>query len=163
MVSCKVAMKRLQKFMKKNPVVCVFLILVTICFVYMFVKTFIVKEHFNIPGLDNQRGGEEQFKGGQVPTFYFFNVDWCGHCKRAKPEWSKFQELLDDKNQAEFNGKKVQLRSVNCEGSEEEQALAKEYGVEGFPTFILQKGDEKINYDGPRTFDAMKQWLAETN
>ncbi len=163
MVSCQAAMKRMQKFMKKNPVVGVFLVFVVFCFVYMFVKTFIVKEHFNIPGLENQRGGEEQFNGGKVPTFYFFNVDWCGHCKRAKPEWDKFASLLDKSNQAEFNGKKVELRSVNCEGSEEEQALGKEYGVEGFPTFILQKGNQKIDYDGPRTFEDMKEWLEKNN
>ena len=36
--------------------------------------------------------GREGFGNGTTPAFSLYHVDWCGHCKRAKPEFKK----LDD-------------------------------------------------------------------
>ena len=74
------------------------------------------------------------------PTLYFFFVDWCGYCKKAKP---KVDEMENNKAITD----KVNIKRINCEGSDEEKELAKEYNVNGYPTFKFKdkQGEELPN------------------
>ena len=74
------------------------------------------------------------------PTLYFFYVDWCGFCKKAKPVISELE------NNSEVTDK-VNIVMVNCEGSDEEKALAKENGVNAYPTIILHNGSEPTPFE----------------
>lgn len=83
------------------------------------------------------------------PTLYFFYADWCGYCKKAKP---KVTEMENDS--AVTN--KVNIKRVNCsdDATEEEKKLAKEYNVDGYPTFKFKgKPNEELtnNIDSLRT------------
>ena len=68
-----------------------------------------------------------------------FYADWCGHCKKMKPEWDKFK-----------NGK----YGSNCkeyESSELTSEMSEKYNIQGYPTILLLKEDEVIQkYDGGR-------------
>ena len=64
------------------------------------------------------------------PTVYFFYVDWCPHCKTAKPKVQEFKS----------NNSHVNVKEVNCE---KEKELAKKFNVRAYPTVYLVKGEEK--------------------
>lgn len=76
-------------------------------------------------------------KEGDRPFLLLFSVDWCGYCQRLKRHFldvSPFEDLAAD-----------YLRVVvNPELGEAERAVAKTYGVAGYPTFlVLFPGQEK--------------------
>lgn len=95
-----------------------------------------------------QKGKLELFAG--EAKLYFFYADWCGYCKKFKPEWEKLK--------AESN-LGVQLEEVDC--SNEAPALAKEYNVSGFPTLILVNGSNKVTYEGERSANAIISFIKD--
>tara|TARA_B100001057_G_C22659055_1_gene875214 strand:- start:469 stop:927 length:459 start_codon:yes stop_codon:yes gene_type:complete len=58
------------------------------------------------------------------PTLYFFYVDWCPHCTRARPEIEKVKR----------NNNRVIVVMVNCD---EEKQLARQHNVRAYPTLKL--------------------------
>jgi protein disulfide-isomerase A6 len=88
-----------------------------------------------------------------------YGVDWCGHCKRAKPE---FQKLKD--HYAVDGFKRVQVKSVDCEDPHGGKDEAQMMGVRSFPTMYLHptgtpEPAKAIPYRGPRTYSAMKAFV----
>jgi thiol-disulfide isomerase/thioredoxin len=74
----------------------------------------------------------------EKPTLYFFYADWCGYCKKAKPKVTEME------NNSEITNK-VNIKRINCQGTDEEKALAEEYNVGGYPTFKFKgKPDEEL-------------------
>ena len=86
-------------------------------------------------------------------VFRMFYVDWCGYCKQAKPA---FQPMVGT---SKINNKPVEIVMVNAD---ENPHLAQQFGVRGFPTFILtnSKG-QHIKYEGERVAPAFKVFLEQ--
>ena len=93
-------------------------------------------------------GKLELFSGGS--KLYFFFADWCGYCKKFKPEWQKLTNMSD---------LGVQFEEVDCTDSKNVPALAKEYNVSGFPTLILANGGKNTTYEGERTANAIVSFI----
>jgi thiol-disulfide isomerase/thioredoxin len=94
---------------------------------YMIIKRVFFKEGFQ----DASTGA----------TLMFFSADWCPHCKKAKPEWEAAKSKMDGTS---VNGTNVVFKEVDCTAKpppKETQDLMKKYGVEGFPTIVLVKGE----------------------
>ena len=68
------------------------------------------------------------------PTIYFFYVNWCPHCKTAKPKIKEFKSKNPN----------VNVKEVDCDKDKE---LAKKFNVKAFPTVYLVKGEEKTELD----------------
>lgn len=89
------------------------------------------------------------------PEFVFYYANWCGHCKRTKPEWEKFVTNTSMPN--------VQVSSVDCvEHKEEASAM----GVQSFPTFFYFPNgrldpQSKVPYSGGRTMQAWEDFLKQ--
>jgi thiol-disulfide isomerase/thioredoxin len=64
-------------------------------------------------------------------TVYFFYTDWCGHSKKAKPEWEALMATLP----ATYGSTKVVGKAVNCE---EDVMTCTAYGVDSYPTIKLE-------------------------
>jgi thiol-disulfide isomerase/thioredoxin len=99
-----------------------------------------------------QNGKLELFSG--EAKLYFFFADWCGYCKKFKPEWEKL------KNESNLG---VKLEEVDCSDSNNTPSLAKEYEVGGFPTLILVNGGNKVTYEGERTKDAIVSFIKDNH
>lgn len=85
--------------------------------------------------------------------FRMFYVDWCGYCKQAKPQ---FEPMLGT---AKINNRPVQIVMVNAD---EQPQLAQQFGVRGFPTFVLTNSNgESVNYNGERLTPAFRAFLEE--
>lgn len=80
-------------------------------------------------------------------TFMFFYADWCGHCKRTKPEWTSFTQSAA----TQVPG----IKAVAMQDTQSRDVMAK-FGVKGFPTLVLvdAKGG-RHDFTGPRTAAAM--------
>jgi thiol-disulfide isomerase/thioredoxin len=92
----------------------------------------------------------EGFRSGAV--FTMFGVDWCPHCVKAKPLFESLGPTVT------IGGHAVTLRYIN---PEEQKDAAKDYVIEGYPTFYFENGNTKVKYSGPRTAAGFQEFLQQ--
>ena len=106
-----------------------------------------------IPGAKKPSGGGE----GDPAELLFFCVKWCPHCKKAEPEWNKLVSKFENKK---INKSKVFFKKIDCE---DDEALADEYKVEGYPTIKLLvndgDGERIIEYNAKPNADTLEEFL----
>ena len=96
-------------------------------------------------------------QNGKEAELLLFYVDWCPHCKTAKPAWNDVKSEYENKT---INGYKVIFTELNCtEESAEVEQMMNKYSVEGFPTIKLLKDGQVIEYDAKPTKDTLTQFL----
>ena len=119
-------------------------------FTYMAPK---LKPAFNAN--EEKRNGDDN--GNKTAEMLLFYVDWCPHCKTAKPAWNDLKSEYENRT---INGYKVIFTEVNCttESAEVEQMMNK-YKIDGFPTIKLLKDGQIIEYDAKPTKETMEQFL----
>ena len=103
---------------------------------------------------EQNKGSTQNSKEAELLLFY---VDWCPHCKTAKPVWNDMRSEYENKT---INGYKVIFTEVNCteETAEVEQMMNK-YNIEGFPTIKLLKDGQVIEYDAKPSKETLSQFL----
>lgn len=74
---------------------------------------------------------------------------WCGHSKRAMPDFDKVANEIDGSTMGNHNVSVVKHDADTSEG----KAFAKEHGVRGFPTHFLIVEGKKIESGVGRTYD----------
>ena len=94
-------------------------------------------------------------KNAEIILFY---VDWCPHCKTAKPEWDATKAQYDGTTK---NGYKIVFTEINCtnENAQNEQMI-KQYKVEGYPTIKLLKDGKVIDFDAKPTQNSLGQLIS---
>ena len=104
------------------------------------------KGSFEIEAFDNNLTGN--------PVLVMYYADWCGHCKNAKPHFTKLIE--------EYKGK-VKCMMINAESADPEIAkLVKSQDIKGFPTiryYPTGLGGEFKEYEGGREYTDFVQYL----
>lgn len=86
-----------------------------------------------------------------------FSVDWCPHCKTAKPIW---EELKTEYKNKTINGYTVLFTDVNCTTETPEiEKMISNYKIEGYPTIKLLKDGQVIDYDAKPSKDTLSQFL----
>ena len=105
----------------------------------------------------NREHNEEKETPSKIAHLMLFYVDWCPHCKTAKPEWNALKEEYDGKN---INGYIVVFEEYNCtEESSEIEDLINKYDIQGYPTIKLIKDNQVVEYDAKPTKSTMEQFL----
>jgi len=95
--------------------------------------------------------------GSKSAELLFFHVDWCPHCKAAKPIWNDLKSEYQNKT---INGYQVIFTEINCsEETAEVEKLMNQYNVEGYPTIKLLKDGQIIEYDAKPSRDTLTQFL----
>jgi len=94
--------------------------------------------------LTKQVGGGEKKK-----ELYLFKDEWCGHCKNFKSTW---EEMQND------SSLKKEIKFITMDSDKNQKEIA-EWNVEGFPTIILKNDNKATEYNGPRTIDAIKEFI----
>jgi thiol-disulfide isomerase/thioredoxin len=104
--------------------------------------------------LDSSSSSSNSGKSAELLLFY---VDWCPHCKTAKPAWDEIKTQYENKT---INGYKVIFTEINCtEETAEVEEMMNKYSIEGFPTIKLLKDGQIVEYDAKPTKSTLDQFL----
>ncbi|KAI3355385.1 hypothetical protein L3Q82_018230, partial [Scortum barcoo] len=89
---------------------------------------------------------DDTFKDTRVNDVWLvdFYAPWCGYCKKLEPVWHEVGAELKS------SGSPVRVGKMDATAY---SGMASEFGVRGYPTIKLLKGDLAYNYKGPRTKD----------
>ncbi|XP_063339741.1 protein disulfide-isomerase TMX3-like [Pelmatolapia mariae] len=89
---------------------------------------------------------DDTFKDSRVNDVWLvdFYAPWCGYCKKLEPIWHEVGAELKS------SGSPVRVGKMDATAY---SGIASEFGVRGYPTIKLLKGDLAYNYKGPRTKD----------
>jgi thiol-disulfide isomerase/thioredoxin len=89
----------------------------------------------------------------KVAQLFLFKVDWCPHCKSAKPI---FDEVEKEQKGQPLNGYTVTFTTVDCEA---EPDMADKFKIEGYPTIKLVKDGQVIEYDAKPDKEKITEFL----
>ena len=107
-------------------------------------------------GSSEQENGSSGSEGNPVEIM-LFSVDWCPHCKVARPEWNKVAESTKS-----INGRKIIFTDINCtDETPEVTSVIKQYNIEGYPTIKLIKDGKVIDFDAKPTEQHLKEFLKQ--
>ena len=136
--------------------VALFILLVIIVIVIMYNKK--ISQIFSPGYKPNSENIYEGASGsGQEAEIILFYVDWCPHCKTAKPEWEQVKAEFNSKT---INGYTVVFTEINCTNeSPEVEKMVSTYKIEGYPTIKLLKNGQVIEFDAKPTKAALTQFL----
>ncbi|AET72968.1 hypothetical protein PGAG_00078 [Phaeocystis globosa virus 12T] len=96
-------------------------------------------------------GGDDEDDAVSIMYFY---TEWCPYCKKAEPEWGKFEDYVNNINNS--NDRKIILSAIDCD---EKKSIADKHGVEGYPTVKLFYKDQVYDFDAKVTKDNLVQFL----
>ena len=93
----------------------------------------------------------------QQAELMLFYVDWCPHCKTAKPIW---EDLKSEYTTKTVNGYHIIFTEINCTNETAEiEKLINKYHIEGYPTIKLVKDGQVIDFDAKPTKDTLIEFL----
>lgn len=116
----------------------------------------------------------------KVANIFFFYVDWCPHCKTAKPEWNNFKVQY---NNTEVNGYTIKCYDINCtedngtiditDMPEEASGiiettptkiadLIRKYNIDAYPTVKMLKDNYTIDYEAKITEESLEKFVHTT-
>ena len=78
---------------------------------------------------------ENQMENG--PVFAMYGTEWCGHCKRTKPDFEKLQNS--------YKGP-IKIMYIDCEDDNNKELISKQK-IKGFPTIRYYPNGISENYD----------------
>ena len=90
----------------------------------------------------------------QEANLYFFYTNWCGHSKRAMPEWESLEDVIHDANT--FGETKVKPVRIDCEN---DRSTAELYEVDAYPTIKLETSQGIYDYNKKPTKEGLLQFL----
>jgi thiol-disulfide isomerase/thioredoxin len=106
-------------------------------------------------------------ENGQTITVYFFNVDWCPHCTKSKPEWDTFSKNY---NGQLVNGYKISCYDVNCtdDSKPKIKQMLQQYSIESYPTVKAVKPDSTgkdivVDYDARVTTVNLEKFVVSVS
>jgi len=97
---------------------------------------------------------EEGFEGGaSSKSVVICKADWCGHCKKAAPE---FQKLVAASPITLQDGSKATVKILDAD---KDKAEIGKYNIRGFPTVLVVNGGQTVEYPGERTQAGILEFL----
>ena len=158
-------------------------IIIAVFIFFIFVAlAFYGYNKYYIPYSDSQKLADMANANGRkkIASIYFFYVDWCPHCKTAKPEWNTFKLKY---NNIEHNGYIIKCYDINCTDDNgliditeipadasglvqttptQIADLIRKYSIDAYPTIKMVKDNVTIDYDAKITSEHLDQFINTT-
>jgi thiol-disulfide isomerase/thioredoxin len=80
-------------------------------------------------------------------------ADWCGHCKKAAPE---FQKLVGASPITLKDGSSATVKILDAD---QDKSEISKYKVRGYPTILVVNGSQTTEYPGERTSSGVINFL----
>jgi protein disulfide-isomerase A6 len=80
-------------------------------------------------------------------------ADWCGHCKKAAPE---FDKLL---SASPITLKDGSTATVKILDADKDKSEISKYNIRGYPTVLVVDGGQTTEYPGERTASGIIEFL----
>ncbi len=90
---------------------------------------------------------------GAGPSVVICKADWCGHCKKAAPEFKKLEAASPIPLS---NGTHATVKILDAD---QDKADIKKYNVRGYPSILIVRGSDTIEYPGERTYEGVVDFL----
>jgi len=130
---------RVKNFFQPSKLPKLIFLLAVLVILYLFYVNYL-KEGFESKPADL----EEQISSGKKLVLFY--ADWCGHCKKVKPDW--------DEAAKQMNKDEKKMIKVNCgEGTKDDKAVMEKYNIDGYPTIIIFQDGKPSKYEGNRSKD----------
>tara|TARA_X000000368_G_scaffold400580_2_gene372586 strand:- start:10296 stop:10781 length:486 start_codon:yes stop_codon:yes gene_type:complete len=129
----------------------------TIWLLFIFGLAFYIYKSYIRPKLSEHKLNKEfinkENNSEDIRIMYFY-TEWCPYCKKAKPEWSKFQTYINNiTRNLDYN---IYLTTINCD---EQKDLADKYNIEGYPTVKLIYKSDVYDFDAKITKNNLIEFL----
>lgn len=85
---------------------------------------------------------------------YMFYTEWCGFSQKAMPEWAKLEAAL---SKGGYFGK-THVTPVKVD-AEQDRKLATLYGINAYPTVVLETETASYDFDKRVTYDNLITFL----
>ncbi len=80
-----------------------------------------------------------------------FKANWCGHCNNFLPTWNQLQQSHEDDD----NIKYITYEHTN----EEHLQIINSLKIGGFPTILIYKNNNYIQYNQSRDFETLRNFI----
>ena len=90
---------------------------------------------------------------GSSKSIIIAKAEWCGHCKKAAPEFNK---LVSASPISLNDGSNVVVKMLDADQDKSELS---NYKVRGYPTILIMDGSQVTEYPGERTHDGVMNFL----
>ena len=109
----------------------------------------------------NKEFEKEKARRAAIHLFY---VEWCPHSTNARKEWDKVKNQFDGKS---VNGTVLEFIEINGEDNdgqvmnsfENQHGLTGDKKIEGYPTIILVKGDQVVEFDAKPNETSLTEFI----
>ena len=91
-------------------------------------------------------------------SIMYFYTEWCPYCKKAEPEWGKFEDYVNNINNS--NERKIILSTIDCD---EKKKIADKHGVNGYPSVKMFYKDQIYDFDAKVTKNNLVEFLNSIN
>ena len=109
----------------------------TLMLIFVLLVLYFIYVTFNLSEAFESSCGELPQKLNKDKQLVMFYADWCGHCKKIKPDWDEAAKEVGYEKMIKVNVGDV---------TEEQKKTMNTYGIQGFPTILIF---EKGNPSGP--------------
>jgi len=151
---------KLAKLKSKKFVIIIVLITIFIG-AAIFVYNKYVAPKLNPTFIENREFTKTSLKSNDA-TLYFIYATWCPHSKKVIKHWEKLKKQYDGKVV-----KKYAVEFIEYDGDKQEvliEEFSKDYNkkIEGYPTIILIKDNEVIEFEADPTLENLNEFIQST-
>lgn len=146
---------KLTSWFSFRNIAIILVVIILVIISYSIYKSQTAKSSFSNYRSNTTEGtGESNGKEAELMLFY---VDWCPHCKTAKPEWEQVKTQYEGKT---INGYRIIFTEINCTNETPDvEKMINQYKIEGYPTIKLLKDGQIIEFDAKPTKNNLDQFL----
>ena len=141
-----------KAFSGSNVVICL-VVFITLVVTIKYVWDNYISPKLNASYVSNKEFVENDDNDTSVAEIYYFYTEWCPHCKKARPEWNKFKDMIGENK---VNNTKIYFYEIDCD---KDTATANKFKVEGYPTIKMTYRDQIYEYDAKPDANNLQQFL----